>query len=148
MEPLVVAEVETLLLQLPLQVPVSLGNKEKVRMRFLSGGDYVAPVLGFRPRPCTAAPRAFEDCVQQQHRHVAANAIALAGNTGKRFNRGPAKPGLKRIQLQHILPRRKVGVSSAGADCSLYLNVGLGLIPGVVSIPPYEVLRTLDDPGM
>src|SRR5580704_11080988 len=36
-EPLVVAEVEPLLLQLPLQVPISLGDEAEVWMRFLDG---------------------------------------------------------------------------------------------------------------
>src|SRR6201987_4543121 len=48
-ESFVVAEVESLLLQHPLQVPVGLGNEEEVRMRSLDGGDHVAPVLGWRP---------------------------------------------------------------------------------------------------
>src|SRR6478609_394812 len=35
-ESLVVAEVEAMLLQLPLQVPISLGNEAHVRIRFLN----------------------------------------------------------------------------------------------------------------
>src|SRR5271165_1675485 len=70
-EPLVVAEIEPLLLQFPLRVPVSLGNEAEVRMRPLNGRDHVTPVLGGRPLPCTTTPGAFEDLVQQKHRHVA-----------------------------------------------------------------------------
>ena len=44
-ESLVVTEVEPLLLQLPLQVPVSFGNEEELRMLFPDGWDYVSPVL-------------------------------------------------------------------------------------------------------
>src|SRR5271169_5183966 len=47
-EPLVIAEVEPLLLQFPLQVPVSLGNEEKVWMFSLESRDHVTPVLGWR----------------------------------------------------------------------------------------------------
>ncbi len=32
-EPLVVAEIESLLLQLPLEVPIGFGNEQEVRMR-------------------------------------------------------------------------------------------------------------------
>src|SRR5271157_1097723 len=55
-EPLVVAEVEPLLLQLPLQVPVSLGNEAEVRMRSLDGRNHFTPILGWRPLPGAAAP--------------------------------------------------------------------------------------------
>src|SRR5580704_7101203 len=85
-EPLVVAEVEPLLLQLPLQVPVSLGNEAEVWMRSLDGRDHVTPVLGCRPLPCTTAPGAFEDLVQQKHGHIATDAIALSRDTGHGFN--------------------------------------------------------------
>src|SRR5208282_4740305 len=103
-EPLVVAEAEPLLLQLPLQVPVSLGNEEEVRLRSLDGKDHVAPVFGWRPFTRTAAPGAFEDLVQQKHGHVATDAITLRGNTGDGCDYCLPKPGLKRIKLQNIRP--------------------------------------------
>src|SRR5580704_1906662 len=46
-EPLVVTEVEPLPLQLPLQVPVSLGNEAEVLMCSFDSRDHVTPVLGW-----------------------------------------------------------------------------------------------------
>ena len=56
-EPLVVAEIESLLLQLPLQVPIGLGDEEEMRMFLLDGRDYLAPVLGRRYLSCACRPR-------------------------------------------------------------------------------------------
>src|SRR4029077_7364530 len=70
-EPLVITEVEPLLLQLPLEAPVSLGDKEKFRIRSLDGRNKLTPVFRCRPLSRAVAPGAFEDRVQEQHRHVA-----------------------------------------------------------------------------
>src|SRR5271170_2207144 len=103
-EPLVVAEVEPQLLQLPLQAPVSFGHEEELRMPSLDGCDYATPVLVWRPLPCAAAPGAFEDPVQQKHSHVAADTITLSRDTGDGLYHCLPKPGLKRIELQYIRP--------------------------------------------
>ena len=79
-KPLVVAEIEAMLLQFPLLVPVSLGNEADVRMRSLNGGDHVIPVFGRRSLPSSAAPRALENLIQQKHGHVATDAITLSHN--------------------------------------------------------------------
>jgi len=42
---LVIAKVESLLLKLPFQVPVSFSDKQKFRMRFFDGGDDIEPIL-------------------------------------------------------------------------------------------------------
>src|SRR5580692_1994521 len=118
-EPLVVTEVEPLLLQLPLQVPVGLGNEAEVRMRSLDGWDHVTPILGWRPLPCTTAPSTFEDLVEQKHGHVATDAITLSRDTGDGFNHCLPKPRLKRVELQNIRPCGEVRVSSAGTDTPL-----------------------------
>ncbi len=117
-------------------------------MHLPGGGDHLTPVLRLRPWPSPSAPGALENCVEQKHRHVAANTIALAGDTGKRFSCGPAKFWPKRIQLQHILPRRKVGIFPTGVNGPFYLNVGCGVIPGVLSTSWYEVFRVFDAPRM
>src|SRR5262245_25846096 len=117
-EPLVVTKVEPLLLQLPFEVPISLGDKEKVRISSLNHGDKVAPVFRCRLFSRTAAPRAFEDRIEQQHRHVAANAVALACDTQNGFEDGTTKLGLEGIQLQHVLPGRKIRIASACENMS------------------------------
>src|SRR5271166_6297026 len=43
-------------------------------------------------------------------------------------------------------PCREVGVPSAGANISLYHNVGCRVAPGILGIPANEVLGMLGDP--
>ena len=117
-EPLVVTKVEALLLQLPLEVPVSFGNKEEVGIVFFDGRNQIAPVFCCRRLSRAAAPGAFEDRIKQQHRHVTTDAVALAGDTQNGFEDGPTKLGLEGIQLQHILPGRKIRIASACENMS------------------------------
>src|SRR5262245_9717399 len=117
-EPLVVTKVEPLLFQLPFEVPVSLGDKEKVRISSLNDRYKVEPVLRCRRFSHTAAPRAFEDRIEQQHRHVAANTVALARDTQNRFENGATKLRLESIQLQHILPGWKIRIASTCENMS------------------------------
>ena len=145
-EALVVTEVEPPLLQLPLQIPVSLGNKEKVRMRSRDGRNRVSPVFGWRPLPCTTAPGAFEDLVQQKHGHVATDAITLSRDTGDSLDHCLPKSGLKRIELQNIRPSREVGATAAGEDISLYHNVGCRLVSSIIGISANEILGVFGDP--
>ena len=80
-EPLVVAVVEALLLERPLEVPVRLGRRRRSPgWRLLTARDHARPVVVGRPRPGALAPRALEDVVHHQHRHVAAHAVALVGD--------------------------------------------------------------------
>jgi hypothetical protein len=44
-EPLVIAEIKPLLLKLPLQIAVGLGDEEKVRMKFLHSGNDFVPIV-------------------------------------------------------------------------------------------------------
>ena len=58
---LVIAEVETLLLKLPLQIPISLGNKEKSGKLFLTAQITSAQYSVAGAVPGAAAPGAFEN---------------------------------------------------------------------------------------
>ena len=97
-EPLVVAEVEALLLQLPLHVPVRLGDEQhgpgcRARTRPM----HLRPELR-RPAPARPArPRSARTRrLSHQHRHVAADAVALVGDVGQRVAPSPrAAPGEK-----------------------------------------------------
>src|SRR5688572_31159223 len=103
-QPLVVAVVEALLLKLPLQIPVSLRDEEKLRMRLLQRGYDIAPVFRRGRSTCAAAPRALEDRADEQHRHVAAYAVAPDGYVRERRDRCLSERGIKCIELQHIRP--------------------------------------------
>ena len=70
-EPFIVGVIESLLLHRPFPVPVDFGHELEVRM-FAS---YRLGGLG--PEEISVdAPRAFEHVGQDQHRHVAAHAVA------------------------------------------------------------------------
>src|SRR5512139_3520377 len=93
-EPLVIAEIESLLLELPLKVPVGLGYEDDLRMPRPQCPDHLQPELRLGPGPGTRAPRALEHLVDEKHRHVAAHAVALLGNLAHRFGRNSAQPGM------------------------------------------------------
>ena len=145
-KPLVVAEVESPLLQLPLQVPVGLSDKAKARMRSLDRGNYIVPIFGWRPLRRSALPGAFEDLVQHKHGHVAADAVTLRRNAQESLNRRSPELGLKCIQLQDIGPCREVRVSPACVNGPSYLQVGCRVDSGILSSPANEILGVLCDP--
>src|SRR5258708_16328137 len=74
-EPLVIAEVEPQLLKLPLLTPISFGNEEEVRIRFLDGGDHATPILCGRPNPRAPSPGPFKDFLPPNHFHLATNSV-------------------------------------------------------------------------
>ena len=92
-EPLVVAVVEALLLQRPLEIPVGLGHEHEAWMRALHSGDHGRPVVGVRSGPTALTPRALEGVVHHQHRHVAAHAVALRGDRPQRLGYGRTQVG-------------------------------------------------------
>src|SRR5262245_49097440 len=72
-EALVVGVVEALLLHVPFAVPIHLGHETEVR-RLLAHA-----ARRFRPEQWRAYPPSpLEDIWQHQHRHVAADAVALS----------------------------------------------------------------------
>ena len=76
-ESLVVAKIESLLLELPFEVPICLRNKKKARMRLFHRWDDLAPIVRWRARPGAVAPGSLEYGIDEQHRHVASHAVAL-----------------------------------------------------------------------
>src|ERR1700687_3023088 len=99
-------------------------------------------------RSGAAAPGAFEYHIQEQHRHVAADAVALLGNARYGFNHGSPETRLKGIQLEDVWPCREVRIASACADNSLHLDVACRRVPCVLHGPANEVLGVFRDPGM
>ena len=94
---LVIAKVEAQLLQFPLEIPIRFSDKEKAGVSIFDRGDHFSPILGLGRHSGTSAPGALKDCVQEQHGHVTANAVALFGNAGEGFNRGLSQAGLKSV---------------------------------------------------
>ena len=90
---LVIAEIEPLLLELPLEVPVSLGHEKEVGVESLDGRDHFNPILRCRPLTGAVAPGPFKNVVSQEHGHVAAHAVGLAGDIRKGLIAACRSPG-------------------------------------------------------
>jgi hypothetical protein len=110
-EPLIVGVVETLLLSRPLQVPVNLGHKCNAGYAFAHTLDCLRPEwLRWD------APGSVKDFRQNQHGHVAAQAIALASDSYQfadhRFLRG----GVAVVQLKRVGPAREVRIATVGQE--------------------------------
>jgi hypothetical protein len=108
-EPLVVAVGEALLLQGPFEVPIDLGHEGE------SGIPSVHCCRRLRPeRLWRDPPGPLENLGQQQHRHVAAYAVALAGDRDQLVDARPLQFGIGVVELQSVRPARKIGIAAIG----------------------------------
>ena len=76
-QPLIVAIVESLLLQFPFEIPVRFSHKEELPMAPSYGGDQLGPILSRRLLTGPLPPRPFKDRIDEQHCHIAPHAVAL-----------------------------------------------------------------------
>ena len=106
---LVVGVVEALLLQRPFHVPVDLGHEQEVRMFPSHGLGRLRPE-GIGPD----APGAFEHSGHDEHGHVAAHAIALAGDSLQLADHCLLQFRVGIVELQRVGPTVKVRVSAVG----------------------------------
>ena len=121
-ETLVVAIVKSLLLQFPLQVPVSLRNKPEIGVLLFNGLNYPGPVISLRSGSCPHAPGPFKNIIYKKHGHVTANAVTLACNVLQGFLYRITESRVKGIELKHVRPCREIGVLPAGKDLPFDLN--------------------------
>ena len=146
-EPLVVGVVEALLLQRPFQVPIDLGHEAEAGMA-------LADLLR-RRRPeerRSLAPGALEHVGQHEHRHVAADAVALAGDSHQLADHRLLRVRVGVVELQRVGPAGEIGIAAVGQEQIALLAFD----PGVVLRGAAQVeLRALDemlgmilDPGM
>ena len=135
-EALVVGVVEPLLLEGPLQVPVHLGHETEARSPF--------PHARYRHRPerrRLPAPGALEHLGQGEHRHVAAHAVALAGDLQQFPDHGFLRGGVAVVELQGVRPAGEVRIAAMGQEQVPLLP----LDPGVVlRLPAQALLRPRD----
>ena len=117
-EPLVVGVVETLVLQRPFQVPIDLRHEAEA-------GNPLTHASG-RVRPeewGTAAPGSFEDFWQDQHGHVAAQAVALLGDLQEFADHRLLRGGVGVVELHGIGPAGEIRIAAEGkhlvAPCAL-----------------------------
>src|SRR5512136_1280188 len=107
---LVVAVMESLLLQFPLKPPVGLGDEYEMGEALMNRLDDLHPVFALRFSAGAASPGLAKDPVDEQDGHVTANAVTLARDTQKGADGGGPQAGVKDVELGHVFPGRVVGV--------------------------------------
>ena len=146
-EPLVVGVVEALLLKGPFEVPVDLGEKEEARDL---GSDRVRDS---RPEGGRGdSPRSLEDLRQDEHRHVAADAIALVGDPLELSEHRLLERGVAVVQLQCVGPAVEVRVAPVRQDARplarLHATVVLRRCGELLLRAGHEEVRVIGDPGV
>jgi len=121
-QPLIVAEVEALLLERPLQVPVRLGHEPEFRVRLVQRTDHRRPVVVGRPGAGAFIPGTREDVVHHEHRHVAADTVALIGDLAERVHDCGTQCGRERVELHDVWPRRKIRIATERVDVPAHLD--------------------------
>ena len=110
-QPFVVAVVEAQLLQVPLTVPVRLGDEPETRVLVartaaMTSVQYVCSC----GRPARSPHVARHDVVEHQHRHVTAHRVGVRRDGGQRRGGQPSKARGEGVDLHDIGPGRKVRV--------------------------------------
>ena len=145
---LVVTEAEAVLLERPLEIPVGLGKEDEARVPGGDSRNHGVPVLPGRPRAGALAPRALEDVVQHQHRHVAADSVALLGDVLQRLDDGLAQRRSEGVELHDVGPRGKVRVAAVREHAPGDLGERRRITRAVVLSAGDEVLRVRLRPRM
>src|SRR5260370_3436217 len=145
---LVVAEIKALLLQFPLKVPVGFGDEPELSVLSLDRGYHRPPVIVTWFFSCTSPPGTLKDIVQQEHCHVAPDAITLFGDLRDRLNHCLPEPRLESVQLEHIRPSLKVRLTSAGEDAPDKRDECCRVTLVVLFLSPDEIFRVFEDPGV
>ena len=135
---LVVGEVEALLQELPFAVPVGLGDEEEVGVPLAHRGHRLRPEALADPVVLEAiTPRPLDHVRQQQHRHVAARAVALRGHRLELGEHGRAAGTVRVVHLRGVPPGGEVGVAAVGEDEAAARPVeGLGMARDLVLRAP------------
>ena len=137
-----------MLLHRPLHVPVGLGDEEEVRVDVLRPPDQRRPVVGLRRGPGSFSPGAGEDLVGHQHCHVAAKPVALAADPDQRLGHGVAQGGREGVELDHVGPRRQVGVAALADHAGGGAKERLGVLFELLVTAGQQAVRALGCPRM
>ena len=148
-EALVVGEIKTEFLQARLQAPVDFGQKEKrwkLRAHRLNGFGPEFRTRGWKGGG-ERAPGFGKYVVENEHRHVAADAVTQASDALEFCEHGLAGGWIAVIKLDGIDPGTHVWVLAAGqpapAFCS-FAAKGIGAFEAAMD----KEFRTMFDPGM
>src|SRR4029453_839200 len=95
----------------------------------------------FRSRS-TGAPCPFEDIRQHEHRHVAPDAVTLAGDLDQLADYRLLCRGVGVVELHSVRPSREVRVAAVGQEQVALLSLDPGVVlrrPGQVQFRPANV---------
>ena len=84
--------------------------------RCLDRRDHGRPVVVRRPEARASPQVRSKIVVQQEHRHVAADAVALPGDLRERLDHRLPKARLEGVELEHVGPCREVRIAAAGEN--------------------------------
>ena len=127
-KPFVIGVMETLLLQVPFAVPVCLRHEDEIRMRRGHGGNRLRPKWRIDRRRAVARIRAvapgFANHVgEEQHRHVAAHAVAALGDVPQVVDHRGAQAGMTIVQLQRVAPAGEVRIAAVRQNSRSELSI-------------------------
>src|SRR4029453_14890158 len=145
---LVVAVVEALLLQRPLQIPISFSEEQESRIGLPDRGDHCPPIVRLWRGTDAITPGSFEYVIHDQHRHIATDTVALLGNLAERLDHHTAQGWSEGVELNDIRPCREVRISAISQDMTVNLNKGLWGRSQLVGHAGDEQLRSARCPWM
>src|SRR3954470_2711905 len=142
-QPLVVRVVEALRKQCPFEIPVDLGEKKEAWEALADPRD------GSRPeRLRLPSPGLLEDLRQEQHGHVATDAVALPGNAEKLLGHRLLGGGIRVVELERVGPGGKVRIAAVRAEYSPAPGIFLVCSSQFELRPGDVVVRAALDPRM
>ena len=113
----VVTEVEALGEESLFQIPVDFGQEGEIRKFAPNGGDERRPeFFAWSWFVQVLPPGVGEDVVEQQHRHIAADAVTLHGDAQQGFASGVAVFRGVGVELSGVDPAGEIGIPSVGHE--------------------------------
>jgi len=113
-KPLVIRIVEALLQQIPFHVPIHFGDEQRVGVMVFDRRDHHRPEFQRGRMAGAFAPGLGKNPVGDQHRHVAANAVALGRDVAQRLDHLGAHGGVEGVELGGVGPDREIGIAPVG----------------------------------
>ena len=150
----VVTEVEALGEESLFQIPVDFGQEGEIRKFAPNGGDERRPeFFAWSWFVQVLPPGVGEDVVEQQHRHIAADAVTLHGDAQQGFASGVAVFRGVGVELRGVDPTGKIGVAPVSYEIEAARAVMFGredtrMSGRTLRIATHEILRRVSQPGV
>ena len=112
-------------------------------MRTPDGSDYRRPELLVRRAAGASTPSLREDTVDQQHGHIATDAVRLCRDLAQGRDGRGARGRAERMQLHDIRPGWEVRIAAASEDLRVAAHELVWLPREIALVSPHEELRLL-----